>query len=134
MLFERSTTFAPLIVGLRRFLADLAARYHADPVLSYKITMLSDRVFATHALLYKSVAEQDAGHEPGPASSALKLLASELNRDVRRFVALTDSAEIEEYLGSLGLCIGGGTSEVQRNILAERVLGLPREPRKWASS
>lgn len=130
LLFERSTTFAALIIGLRRLLDEFADRHHADPVLSQQIIVLSDRVFATRALLYKTVSEQDSGRAPGPASSALKLLASELNRDIRRLVALTDSTELEEYLGSLGLCIGGGTSEVQRNILAERVLGLPREAAK----
>ena len=34
-----------------------------------------------------------------------------------------------QYMFSLGLIIGGGTAQIQKNIIAERGLGLPREPK-----
>jgi len=129
LLFERSTAFAATIIGLQRVVAELAVRNSDSAVLIDRLQHLADDVYAARALLYKSVAEQQHGQEPGPASSALKLIATELNYRIRRFAVLAELSEIEDYFESFGLRIGGGTSEVQRNILAERVLGLPKELR-----
>jgi alkylation response protein AidB-like acyl-CoA dehydrogenase len=118
-----------MIVGLQRLVAQLASECADDPVLAHQLSELGDDVFAVRALLYKCVAEQHAAGQPSPASGALKLIATELNHRVRRFAALAGVEGVVGYLESFGLRIGGGTSEIQRNILAERVLGLPREPR-----
>lgn len=130
LLFERSTAFAATVIGLQRVLADLAITHRDDVVLSHQIGELQDDADAARALLYKGVSEQNGGGEPGPASSALKLIATELNHAVRKLAVLAGEPAPEHYFESFGLRIGGGTSEIQRNILAERVLGLPREPRK----
>ena len=43
--------------------------------------------------------------------------------------ALIDGPWVHDYLESYSETIAGGTVEIQRNIIAERVLGLPREAR-----
>ncbi len=87
-----------------------------------------------------------AGRGPGPEASVRKALADEhgqhvmgLAQDLAGPAAMLagrgpggiDGAEGEEwsfgFLYSQALTIGGGTSVVQRNIIAERVLGLPRD-------
>jgi alkylation response protein AidB-like acyl-CoA dehydrogenase len=83
-----------------------------------------------------------SGQDPGPEASAGKLLAtdtmartSEVARALLGADLTVDSGRWgtwawgEHVLGAPGYRIAGGTDEIQHNIIAERVLGLPREPR-----
>lgn len=85
------------------------------------------------------VAETPAGGIPGPEMSACKLLRTELLSLtvalVTRILGPALAADTGEWgtyawstyvLGSPGFRLGGGTDEIMRNILAERVLALPR--------
>ncbi|WP_433203079.1 acyl-CoA dehydrogenase family protein [Nocardia sp. CA-107356] len=84
-----------------------------------------------------------AGKDPGPEASIGKLLATDTMARTSEVVRLllgpdltVDSgrwgtfAWTEHILGAPGYRIAGGTDEIQHNIIAERVLGLPREPRR----
>ena len=88
------------------------------------------------------------GEQPGPEASIRKIMADEHGQramEVARDIIGADAMIIGEpdaktgknirskswysgYMFSKALTIGGGTGEVQRNILGERVLGLPAEP------
>jgi alkylation response protein AidB-like acyl-CoA dehydrogenase len=90
----------------------------------------------------RQMSSMSQGHLPGPEGSLLKLQWSELNQRLAElafelegpFSGLApDSPDAPfggrwqyEYLRARGNTIEAGTSEVQRNIVAERVLGLPR--------
>jgi alkylation response protein AidB-like acyl-CoA dehydrogenase len=94
--------------------------------------------------------QQLAAGQPGPDGSAVKLTFALLNQDISAFEIELAGAEgltyddwtmrragssdysrgpAYRYLRSKGNSIEGGTSEILRNIIAERVLGLPPEPR-----
>jgi alkylation response protein AidB-like acyl-CoA dehydrogenase len=95
--------------------------------------------------------QQLAAGQPGPEGSAAKLVFARLNQEISSFegeLAGADGLTFDDwtmrqpergnfygrspgyrYLRARGNSIEGGSSEILRNIIAERVLGLPSEPR-----
>jgi alkylation response protein AidB-like acyl-CoA dehydrogenase len=91
---------------------------------------------------YRSLTNVLAGKPPGPESSISKLFWSEYHRRAMETMMAIRGAEglivgegyeldafQQAYLFSLSETIYAGTSEIQRNIIGERILGLPKEPR-----
>jgi acyl-CoA dehydrogenase len=99
------------------------------------------RTAVQRAIALRVTATLTAGRQPGPEASVGKLHATRTLRETSDLVlellgpllgadtgAWGTFAWTEHLLGAPGYSIAGGTDEIQRTILAERVLGLPREP------
>lgn len=116
-------------------------RWESDPVLRDRLVNLyiTGRVSAWN--MQRAAAQRKAGGQPGPEGSIAKLFGTEFNMAVQILSAdmmtgpmaweaddTTSALRARAFLRSRGNSIEGGTSEIQRNIIGDRVLGLPREP------
>ena len=111
----------------------------SDPTLLEEVGFLLTRGQSIGLLGYRSTLRTLSGTEPGATASVRNLIGSEHGQDVAQLsheLLGADGATMEDtaamtgrgFLFQRAVTIYGGTSEVQRNIIAERVLGLPRDP------
>ena len=92
----------------------------------------------------RTLSALSSGRTPGPESSISKIVVAQTMQEMGRFASdlaegagmVTGGADIPElarfqatYFGAAGLRIAGGTDEILKNIIAERVLGLPGDVR-----
>ncbi len=132
----------------KSFLPDLAKRYVgdeggqvADPILRDRVAQLEMDVLSFGMTVKRHTDSLEAGHQPGPESSMFKYYGTELNmRREQLMLSLRgpqalgwegegfeadELAQTRTWLRSRANSIEGGTSEIQLNIVAKRVLGLP---------
>jgi len=117
----------------------------ASPVYRDRLMKLQARALSMKYHGMRMLTASLKGESPGVAGLVVKLQNCQLNFDMAALAidvmgelgALYDHAKYERENGywqahsifSLGLIIGGGTAQIQKNIIAERGLGLPREPK-----
>ncbi len=113
-----------------------------DPVMRQKLARLVGEVMVMKMSVLRNAGELERKGAPGPEGSMLKVVWSELDQRVKELAvellgpaglvpegdshAIDDGYWAYELLWSRAASIYAGTSEVQRNIIATRVLGLPR--------
>jgi alkylation response protein AidB-like acyl-CoA dehydrogenase len=114
-----------------------------DPVVRQRLADLAIRVESMKLHSYRQLTDVVRGRKPGIAASVNKLVSTELNHDIAALALellgsygpLARSASLVadrgvwpwEFMFTLGLIIGGGTSQIQKNIISERGLGMPRQ-------
>ena len=153
---ERGLTLVELSQRMRYSLPLLSQVMHDrgradDPVLRRDLGALIARVDAACALADQYLLKRISGGEAPGDASMVKLYYS---RTLREFTSLgrrisglqgqyysgfmrgatqeTGNWTVD-FINSYNWSIAGGSDEIQRNIIAERLLGMPREPRTWRS-
>ena len=139
--FRERDDAARLVRLARRELGQNEDGTLADPLVRDRIAQLEIDQACFDGVLARGKAAARAGDKPGHESSILKYYATELNqrrRDLMVSIAGPralgwegpgfdegDTKLARDWLRSRGNTIEGGTSEIQLNIIAKRVLGLP---------
>jgi|TARA_B110000438_G_scaffold70420_1_gene70635 alkylation response protein AidB-like acyl-CoA dehydrogenase len=126
---ERSGAGSADVISLSRRLQSMTNNAKdTDSLTRQSLTSLLSRGRSLQSLL------EERGSDPMMAPIA-KLLNTEIGYDeaqiesrIRGPLSMLDGDATDRLLYSPGMRIAGGSSEIQRNIIGERILGLPREP------
>jgi alkylation response protein AidB-like acyl-CoA dehydrogenase len=118
---------------------------YENPILMDRYILLQARTQSMRLHEMRLITNAAEGHTPGLGDMVCKLIGCELNHQLDA-LAIDALGEIgilydgipsvhldgiwqQWYMYDLGLIIGGGTAQIQKNIIAERGLDMPREPR-----
>jgi alkylation response protein AidB-like acyl-CoA dehydrogenase len=108
-----------------------------DPLVRQELAWAHTHVEIMRFQGLRILSEVVARKEPGPASALNKMFWSEYAQrfaermmNIRGPEAMLDPDDrwTQSFLSTRSVTIWGGTAQVQRNIVGERVLGLPKEP------
>lgn len=133
--FERKTAAMGLQMELSVRVEDLIALAapRAGTATAERLADLRAEAAALRAMTYRALFRDPATASDG---SLVRLHFAELSQRIHRAAmdilgpaALLGNGWTHDYLESYSETIAGGTAEIQRNIIAERILGLPREER-----
>lgn len=138
--FERGTAFVSEMVDAMRMAEELVPLVH-DPATRAELAHVLAELDALWALTKRNVSRAARAGDTGLGGLIMKLAYSETRdrlgelsmRVLGRGAFDVHNPYVEERLRTLSLTIAAGTSQIQRNIIGERVLGLPRE-RPWPTS
>lgn len=120
-----------------------------DPIVRDKLAQIEGSVLSHRYSSYRIFSCAAAGEDPGPVALMMKLLLTEIGHEMALLAqeligehAFVEPAGaggrgnrgprgpekwLDQIMGSLGNSIAGGASNIQRNIIGERGLGLPRD-------
>ncbi|MEV6547502.1 acyl-CoA dehydrogenase family protein [Streptomyces sp. NPDC051597] len=138
--YERGTAFVGEVVACRRVLVEIARAAHKngtwdDAEIRRRLGALHAEFAALWRLIQWNVSEAErGGGVPGVGGSVFKLRYSHARQELYDAAAAVlgpDALDLgrewtRDRLSSLSYTIAAGTSQIQRNIVAERILGLPK--------
>lgn len=156
--FERGTGFVGELLESMRLLRSLTALAKdtgafGDTGIRRRIGQLSASFDSLWALTKRTVSEAQVTGIPGIGGTVFKLAYSEAGQRLADLsmellgeaglamsplatsgVDLNNDEWVEAWIKSFNLTIAAGTSQIQRNIVSERILGLPKEPQVTGGS
>ena len=140
--FERGTGFIADQVKATHEIDALIVRARSrgllrDSAIAGQLAQLRAEVAALRAMTYRNISEVLRTGQPGAEASVIRLFASELGQRLQRVAVVLLDEEVLDfsygnddavaaYLRGFAATIAGGSSQIQRDIIGERLLGLPK--------
>ena len=155
--FERGTAFASDMIQLQAFvqrMIEAAKKITSDGTTAWddkslrrEIGHISGELESLWAMVKLSVCEAKESGVPGVGASAVKLYYTDIYQRTTElavrllgraglsrsdFLDLPSHLFINRHFNAISVSIAAGTTQIQKNIIGERILGLPKEPRPTA--